>query len=1163
MLLDTGSQITTLSKEYESLITHENSIITDTISTSATGQQTDPLTKVQLTLGNGNVVNAYYSPMFHSNLMSIPTLTQELGKVALITQGSTHVFDNKPSLINKVVQLLGSTPGYEKIQNKKALVPISLKVSKSPEAPEPTIPFIPIFQKWVTTNQLGKFPLTKYSFEADSLRLGSKFNVSQDDLHAFRVHDFYHYKLNKLREFCLFPISPLVKLYIDTCPLCKLRPQVTKKRSKKNPDDETNKIKPTSLFIEQKLNKNFIYQVHIDTAKMDPNCRSSSVQSVLVIVLKPHNYIKLIPLTTSQPTMAEVCSKTQKFLLHEIGIAPLSITTDRGNEFNSIHSWAASHDIQSIIAATGDSPFNGVVERYIKEVSLQYGLLSTFLKDEQVKYFNHILLAEIMNRLNSDRRANSHSPNYYIHGKDISPRYINKGLPLFSDVMVKTANGLPRRGLHLGYHLATNRSLVYLLYDKNVGYNIQMFHHTNIQKLNTYQYISMVEREITFPKEVQTNSLSLTPPQYDPLESHSTLNKQDYVLIDAPSSPSHQAHFVMTNQVDISNIDQEASLDTILDLIKNDKPIPLDLALAYPETRQAMKEEIGKWIMAKAIVPYVSDKKTKPTYATSFWIHTIKKKVETTFKARLISIIPSTTHTAKIQELYSPVTNKTSILSILHKALTFGHKLATLDVAGAFLQAPTSHKLLVLKAPAGFNELAKEIDPSFETATHYKIEKALYGLKDSPLQWNKTLLKYLHEDNFFSSTYDQCLLFHKTCSDMAMAAHVDDIIYTLPRNGQQDLLTNTFKKRKLNITNNLSTKLDFLGLTYNIFPSLIKVDIVDYLKKSTTQHIHYDKVRNSALPNFFAAHYEIIKALHKGILKAPDELEPHLRLNSNELPKLSTSQKSSLATYFEKDNHDMTTKYKKLITTFDKYRTQSTLYITTLPDFQKYLGIAGYITNVFHQEFAIYHITLSSFNTQYNLMAAFALQHFISFLYKSPKMVHNLRPIRMTNNHASIVCYSDANWSRFDNSYSGFIITIGDEVIYSKSKRQQTFSTSSFIAELKAVYMAIQKSYEIVARYSDTLQFKSHSLDIKCDNMAVIKVITSQSPLHTTIIANNLQHQILSLRDDYNNQRYNIEYINTKDNPADLFTKPHGSTELDRLLKLKTFKDFITYESPE
>jgi hypothetical protein len=95
-----------------------------------------------------------------------------------------------------------------------------------------------------------------------------------------------------------------------------------------------------------------------------------------------------------------------------------------------------------------------------------------------------------------------------------------------------------------------------------------------------------------------------------------------------------------------------------------------------------------------------------------------------------------------------------------------------MDVETAFLHSPVDEVIYVRQAP-GFVVAGQERHV-------YKLLKSLYGLKQSPRNWNKTLSGYLLELGLLQSTYDDCLFYYFT-KDGRMALvciYVDDLILT-------------------------------------------------------------------------------------------------------------------------------------------------------------------------------------------------------------------------------------------------------------------------------------------------------------------------------------------------------------------------------------------------
>lgn len=1157
MLLDTGSQLTMLNNEVApKLMTKLNTKISDIVAIPANGLPTDKLVELHLKTSTGKPLTAFYSPDIKSNLLSVDTMTKQLNKSAIITKHETHLIDSDSHLMNKIEELLchdnQNTHKSLRIPHEQSLIPVDITFDLQQNS---------IIHKLANVNALQQFPFKTLIGPMDHNPLFQNITITKQDRIAFRLHDYFHFKITKMSQMLKRPMSPAVELYIRECYVCKMRTLNNKKRHRRPEQqlDENSLNRLNNL----KLNPNFSYTIHLDTIKIDTKLQSNTVKSYVTVVLKPINYVHLIPISTTQPTMTEVHRKVLKFIHYTIQSLPSNMIIDRGNEFNQLTRWADNNNIPYSIAGTGDSQYNGIVERFNKDIKVQFGLLTSLIPEKKIPYLLNIISREISLRLNSDRRNLQQTPNYYMFGKDVSDRYIAKGIPLFADVKIKTINGQFTVGTHIGYHLNTNRALVQLIYRNRVQYRLQAINHQNIESLGTYNLIAKLDYEIIMPKEFQkeiqsiqqdTNKLlmqtdqspalrflEITEPTVKTLTTSTTLNTN---FINSISAYKHPGESFPTNK----------DIETTITKIKEQQRISIKEALRTPIVREAMRIEIQKWIEAKAITPHQKrNQPVKPTYARAFWIFGTKTSADKLkVKARLITIIPSTVNTKILPEHYSPVTNKISVTAILHKTLLYNLKLATLDVSGAFLQAKTNHPLLLLKEPDGFNELSLEVDPTFVTSETYKVEKALYGLKDSPLQWYKTLISMYKENGFESSPNDNCLITDLDDPLVNGTIHVDDILYTINPQGKYDEILNTLKKRKIKVTTNSTGSLKYLGLTYITAPDKITINLSDYIQSKKDENIRNDKKQLYPFPPFFSTHYELIRAIHKGtfLINSDPNNEPIKQLTLARSDKLSQYNNDHIAKDFEANESRLNHKLNTLMGEFTKYTRNIKLYIRTTEDYQKYLGILGYITSIHRHELSIYHLILSTFNTRYNEQAAYALQHLVSYTFNTPLTEHHIHKILPQDNNYRVEVFTDANWSRFDSSYSGVVITINNEFIFAKSKKQQTISTSTFIAELRALYTAVITTYEILTRFSDICKINYDTITIYCDNKAVNETITSSIPLNSTIYANQLSHQVLFLRQEFQQRKFNIQYIQSKNNPADLYTKPLAKQEFDNILKL-------------
>lgn len=1175
LLLDTGSQITTLNSEAaQKVLTATNNKPANITSITANGNLTQDFTEINLRTEEGQDFKTYYSPNIKTNLMSLDTLTQQLHRTAIITQNETYLIEKDSDTMKSIENLIANSPDKSQIKiikNTKSLIPITLTFQETlnESATKQHTNQKNILEQHAQLNALTQLPYSRLLQEPSNIPLVNNLKLTPEDKAYLHLHNFNHYQPNKLKNMLSFPMSYAAIIAIKECHTCKMKNMNKKKRSSR-PIKKNEMINQRT--INHLVNPNFTYSAHLDTIKIEEQFQSDTVKSFVTVVLKPVNYVHLIPISTSQPTQEEVYKKVTQFFVNIVMIPPTTIILDRGNEFNRLLTWAQKQQIQTQIAATGDSQFNGVVERFNKEIKIQYGLITAFIPTVKIKYFNHIIASQIMIRLNSDRRNLPHSPNYYMFSKDVSERYINTGVPLFSDIKVQTHNGDPRTGIHLGYDLATNRTLVHLRYKNQVPYKLQAIHHSNMSSLHSYNFVTEVTSEILFTPEFQTESNKIiasimTPTQLMfPHFDRSTINYTEPINI--PTQYNLLLDVTTLNETEVLMINslqqsKEQQNQAILQMLENNQHVPIKTAMKVPEIRSAMTTEIKKWLVAEAITPtFTTNPSSPPKFVTTFWILSLKKtKQETKVKARLITIERDTVNTRVLPEHYSPVANKLSISALIHKALSKNLELATLDVTGAFLQAPTSHDLLLMKAPTGYNELTLEIQPDYKIAQFYKVQKALYGLKDSPLQWYKMLIQNYQNDNFTTSELDKCLITSDTNPNVSATIHVDDILYILDPEDTEDKVLGSLSKRKLQTTSNKSHNLTYLGIQYTRNKDKVEISLENYLNNLHDENISTARPTQEPVPRYFSKNYEIIKALHKGTLtqKNEDIDQNPLQLTINASSNLSQYNNEHIKLDFQNNQKLIQNKFDNLNKEFKNYTNNNSTYILTIEDFQKYLGIVGYITSIHRHELAIYHLLLSSFNVKYSEHAAHALQHLVSYIFSTKEVYHVKNNLNLNNQGHIINTYTDANWSRFDKSYSGVVITINDELILTKAKKQTALSTSTFTAELSALYFAVTTSYETVTRYKEAIDLPITNIIIHCDNKAVIHTITSTIPLNSTIIINNLIHKTLFLRKEYQANRFNIQYIQSKANPADLFTKPLGKLEFQATLKLPQFTNNIRY----
>jgi hypothetical protein len=138
---------------------------------------------------------------------------------------------------------------------------------------------------------------------------------------------------------------------------------------------------------------------------------------------------------------------------------------------------------------------------------------------------------------------------------------------------------------------------------------------------------------------------------------------------------------------------------------------------------------------------------------------------------------------------YSPTVNPISFFVLMALAATLPkHQLVAYDIKGAFLNSRINDDTHVyVKAD---QELAKwfiQRYPYLQSQTNrdgsltFRLRRYLYGLQESPLEWNKTLHVKLSQLGFIRSKADLCLYTKMTeVGKTYLIVHVDDMLLSFP-----------------------------------------------------------------------------------------------------------------------------------------------------------------------------------------------------------------------------------------------------------------------------------------------------------------------------------------------------------------------------------------------
>lgn len=135
------------------------------------------------------------------------------------------------------------------------------------------------------------------------------------------------------------------------------------------------------------------------------------------------------------------------------------------------------------------------------------------------------------------------------------------------------------------------------------------------------------------------------------------------------------------------------------------------------------------------------------------WIYKLKADSSSDsnvkYKARLVAKGFTQVEGVDFHEIFSPVVKHCSIRQMLTMVTQMDMELEQLDVKTAFLHGELEETIF-MDQPEGFVTKDNSNDVCL-------LKKSLYGLKQSPRQWNKRLNEFMLNISFNRSSFDSCI----------------------------------------------------------------------------------------------------------------------------------------------------------------------------------------------------------------------------------------------------------------------------------------------------------------------------------------------------------------------------------------------------------------------
>ncbi|CCK72699.1 uncharacterized protein KNAG_0L00780 [Huiozyma naganishii CBS 8797] len=204
------------------------------------------------------------------------------------------------------------------------------------------------------------------------------------------------------------------------------------------------------------------------------------------------------------------------------------------------------------------------------------------------------------------------------------------------------------------------------------------------------------------------------------------------------------------------------------------------------------------------------------------WVFSVKDSG--LFKARLV--VQGFRQTAGIDyhETFAPVIRYESVRLFLAIAARYNMSIHQMDVVTAFLNSPIDTEIYVKQAP-GFN---------LDETKVWKLNSALYGLKQSPLLWNEHIKSTLRNVGFIQHPAEFGLYYRMTGTRLCLLAlYVDDLLIASPSDKEinkiKAYLSSVYRMKDLGHIQK------FLGMNIKQSPGMISLSLHDYIEKKVRE----------------------------------------------------------------------------------------------------------------------------------------------------------------------------------------------------------------------------------------------------------------------------------------------------------------------------------------
>lgn len=413
-----------------------------------------------------------------------------------------------------------------------------------------------------------------------------------------------------------------------------------------------------------------------------------------------------------------------------------------------------------------------------------------------------------------------------------------------------------------------------------------------------------------------------------------------------------------------------------------------------------------------------------------------------------------------------------ALMSTLAEALDSKKYVTQLDISSAYLYADLTEELYI-RTPPHMSKRGKVL----------RLQKSLYGLKQSGSNWYQTIQKHLVDKCKLREVSGWSCVFKN--DKITVCLFVDDMVVT---------------------SNTLGEAKKFISQLQSVYDT----KIVNVGKPDKQGMVYYDILG-------LEIEYKYGETMEIGMEKSLETKLPELGVSLTQSGQRLKAP-AQPGTIIEDTN----------------YTTDKEEYKHDVKFLQRIIGLASYVAQKYRYDIMFYVNILAKHTLYPSKQVKQLARQMVQYLWdtRDKKLVW-----RKSDNKINMVeATTDASFSNLSNygSQAGFLISLNGKFIGGSSKRTTLTCTSSTEAEICAVSNAVPLINSMKNLIPEISKKKSHFV-VRSDSKSTISVITSEED--KKFRNRFFGTKALRIREEIKYFDLRFEYVATSENTADILTK--------------------------